>query len=162
MCSLAPPVVQKCLRIFQDVSRATSNSDRRFVFWYVKLGVEKISYDAVRHKWSFYLTNKKERKASFRRLIIEKESSQKQKKNIKKGWSLTDVYLYLAVEQVWCHGAEHHDRVLLNGPVDSVSGHSLQSLVVSRVMGSSAFFRFCATNAHTIVKFQVFTFCSFF
>lgn len=42
--------------------------------------------------------------------------------------------VHLAVEEVWGHPAEHHQRVLLYGPVHSLSGHHLQSLVVRLVM----------------------------
>lgn len=57
---------------------------------------------------------------------------------------------HLAVEQVWGHPAEHHQRVLLYRPVHSLSGHHLQSFVVRLVMCRGSFLWFFGqiTNTH--------------
>lgn len=53
------PVVQKCLRVFEDVSGAASNSQRCFINGDLKLCMEQVSYHAVGDKWPFQLEHKK-------------------------------------------------------------------------------------------------------
>lgn len=63
--------------------------------------------------------------------------------------------VYLAVEEVWGHPAEHHQRVLLNRPIDSLSGHHLQSPVVGLVVCNASlfwFFRQRQTQSETTKK----------
>lgn len=52
------PVVEKCLRVFEDVSGATSNCYRCFVHRYLKLWVEEVSHHTVGNEWPFQLWHK--------------------------------------------------------------------------------------------------------
>lgn len=60
------------------------------------------------------------------------------------------VCVYLAVEQVRGHTAEHHQWVFLYRPIDSLSGHHFQSPVVRLIVGRAAFpWLFKANNTRT-------------
>lgn len=66
------------------------------------------------------------------------------------------VCAYLAVEQLWGHTAEHHQGVFLYRPVNSLSGHPLQSSVVSLVVGRQALLGlFTAKNKQTICQWSL-------
>lgn len=47
------PIVEKRLGVFEDVSGATSNSQRCFVNGDLKLCMEQVSHHAVGDKWPF-------------------------------------------------------------------------------------------------------------
>lgn len=49
------PVVQKCLRILEDVSCATTHSKRSFIHRYFKPCMEQVPHHTVRYKWPFQL-----------------------------------------------------------------------------------------------------------
>lgn len=53
------PVVEERLRVFEDVSGATSNSQRCFVHGDLKLGMEEVSHHAVGDERPFQLEHKK-------------------------------------------------------------------------------------------------------